>query len=193
MRKFLIPAARPLSWPLGWSRSPRRSPRTPAATTIKVDAKVTPNKAGPRQAAGRQAVTAKVTVTTTGDVEHPIIESGDDLLPQGRALQGRKYTEVLDGHAEAAAAPTRARPSRSSAQGSGAASADTVQTGPKVTVVNGGKNLILATSRCSTRRACAPPSRPRSPKSGQVVLQAALRGAAVAADRRGHPDHAEQR
>jgi hypothetical protein len=143
MRKFLIPTTAAAVLAVGVVEVATTIAQDSGPTTIKVDAKATPNNGGTKAKPQGHKVTAKVTVTTTGDIEHPIVESGEIYFPKGGKYQGEKYTKC------ATATLTRggpdACPDKSNiGSGSGSASADTVEAGPKVQIFNGGKNLTLA-------------------------------------------------
>jgi hypothetical protein len=140
MRKFLIPTTAAAVLAVG---AVAFAQGDGGPTTITVKATATPNNGGSKAKPQGHKVTAKVTVTTSGDVEHPIVKGGTIFFPKGGKYQGQKYTKC------AQATLTRGGPSACPGkakigQGSGSASADTVEAGPKVQLFNGGKNLILA-------------------------------------------------
>lgn len=167
MRKFLIPTTAAAVLAVGAVEVATTIAQDSGPTSIKVDASATPKNGGSKSKPQGHKVTAKITVTTTGDVEHPIVQSGDIYFPKGGKYQGEKYTKC------AQATLTRggpdACPSKSLiGKGNGSASADTVEAGPKVVVVNGGKNLILAyvtLQRPARVRAVVPAK--LTPQSGQ--------------------------
>lgn len=142
MRKFLIPTAVAVV-AVGAVEVATTLAQDNGPTSITVKASATPNNGGSKAKPQGHKITAKVTVTTQGDVDHPIVESGVIYFPKGGKYQGEKYTKCAS--ATLARSGPDGCPSKSIiGKGSGSASADTVEAGPKVVVVNGGKNLILA-------------------------------------------------
>ena len=110
-------------------------------TTVKADTKVSPNKAGTKKKPQGVKLTFNATFTTPGDVEHPIIQSGDAYIGKGGLYNGGKYKSCSQ------ATISRGGPSACPKEsimgsGSGDALADTVHTVPKITVVNGGAKKI---------------------------------------------------
>jgi hypothetical protein len=143
MRKFLIPTAAAAVLAVGTVEVATTIAQDSGPTSIKVDAKATPNNGGTKKKPQGHKVTANVTVTTVGDVDHPIVQEGDIYFPKGGKYQGEKYTKCAQ--ATLSRGGPDACPSKSKiGQGNGSASADTVEAGPKVQIFNGGKNLILA-------------------------------------------------
>jgi hypothetical protein len=143
MRKFLIPTAAAAVLAVGTVEVATTIAQSDGPTTIKVDATATPKNGGSKKKPQGHKVKAKVTVTTVGDVEHPIVQEGDIFFPKGGKYQGEKYTKCSK--ATLSRGGPSACPSKSRiGEGSGSASADTVEAGPKVQIFNGGKNLILA-------------------------------------------------
>jgi hypothetical protein len=166
MRKFLIPAGVAVL-AAGTVEVATSIAQDPGPTAITVKATATPNNGGSKAKPQGHKVTAKVTVTTTGDVEHPIVQSGVIYFPKGGKYQGEKYTKCAQ--ATLARSGPDGCPSKSRiGDGSGSASADTVEAGPKVQIFNGGKNLILAyvtLQRPARVRAVVPAK--LTPQSGQ--------------------------
>jgi hypothetical protein len=143
MRKFLIPTTAAAVLAVGAVEVATTIAQDSGPTSIKVDASATPNNGGSKAKPQGHKITAKITVTTAGDVEHPIVKNGDIYFPKGGKYQGEKYTKCSS--ATLKRGGPDACPSKSIiGSGSGSASADTVEAGPKVVIVNGGKNLILA-------------------------------------------------
>ncbi|HET6509312.1 MAG TPA: hypothetical protein VFG42_21120 [Baekduia sp.] len=143
MRKFLIPTAAAAVLAVGVVEVSTTIAQDSGPTTIKVKATATPNNGGSKSKPQGHKVVAKITVTTAGDVDHPIVQSGDIYFPKGGKYQGEKYTKCASAvltRGGPGACPTKSR----IGEGSGSASADTVEAGPKVQIFNGGKNLILA-------------------------------------------------
>lgn len=142
MRKFLIPTAAAVL-ALGTVEVATTIAQGEGPTSIKVEAKATPNNGGSKAKPQGHKVTAKVTVTTTGDVDHPIVQSGTIYFPKGGKYQGEKYTKCAS--SVLARSGPDGCPSKSLiGSGKGSANADTVEAGPAVKLVNGGKNLVLA-------------------------------------------------
>lgn len=143
MRKFLIPTAAATILAVGTVEVATTIAQDSGPTSIKVDAKATPNNGGSKAKPQGHKISAKVTVTTVGDVDHPIVESGVIYFPKGGKYQGQKYTKCAQ--ATLARSGPDGCPTKSKiGSGSGSADADTVEAGPKVQIFNGGKNLILA-------------------------------------------------
>lgn len=142
MRKFLIPTTAAAVLAVGVVEVATTIAQDPN-TTITVDAKATPNNGGSKAKPQGHKVTAKITVTTKGDVEHPVAESGVILFPKGGKYQGEKYTKCSQSTL-ARSGPDGCPGKSKIGSGSGSADADTVEAGPKVQIFNGGKNLILA-------------------------------------------------
>jgi hypothetical protein len=141
MRKFLIPAVGVLA--LAAVEVVPSIAQDSSSTTVKVDAKVSPNKAGTKAKPQGVKVTATATFTTVGDVEHPIITGGDIYIGKGALYNGGKFTSCSE------ATLSRGGPSACPAKsimgkGSGDALADTVHTVPRVTFVNGGASRVYA-------------------------------------------------
>jgi hypothetical protein len=140
MRKFLIPAAAAGVLAVG-AVEVATTIAQGGPTTITVDAKATPNNGGSKAKPQGHKISAKITVTTAGDVDHPIVQSGDVFFPKGSLYQGQKFTSCKK------AVLSRSGPDGCPAKsimgkGSGSANADTVEAGPKVVIINGGKNLV---------------------------------------------------
>lgn len=141
MRKFLIPTA--VAVLAAGTVEVATTIAQSGPTSITIDAKATPNNGGSKAKPQGHKITAKVTVTTTGDVDHPIVNSGVMYFPKGGKYQGEKYTKCAQ--ATLARSGPDGCPSKSKiGDGKGSADADTVEAGPKVQLFNGGKNLILA-------------------------------------------------
>jgi hypothetical protein len=143
MRKFLIPTTAAAVLAVGVVEVATTIAQDSGPTSITVKASATPNNGGTKAKPQGHKVTAKITVTTTGDVDHPIVESGTIYFPKGGKYQGEKYTKCAQ--ATLSRGGPDACPSKSQiGRGFGSASADTVEAGPKVKIFNGGKNLTLA-------------------------------------------------
>jgi hypothetical protein len=137
MRKFLIPVAGVLAVTAVTTVAIAQDP----ATTVTATTKVSPNKAGTKKKPQGVKLTFNATFTTAGDVEHPIIQSGDAYIGKGGLYNGGKYKSCSQ------ATISRGGPSACPKEsimgsGSGDALADTVHTVPKITVVNGGAKKI---------------------------------------------------
>jgi hypothetical protein len=140
MRKFLIPAVAVLAL-VAVEVAPTVAQDSPQ-TTLTVTPTVSPNKAGTKKKPQGVTLTAKLHLETPGDLEKPIMTSGDAYFPPGSLYNGAKYPKCTEAKLNAgglAACP----PKSIMGKGSGDAIADTVITHPSVTVVNGGGNKIL--------------------------------------------------
>lgn len=154
MRKVLITAATLAA--LGAMAVP--SVAQDAPTAVKVDATVSPGKAGTKKKPRGVKLNVKVTWSTPGDVEKPVIQKARVMFPQGSLYNGAKYTKCalsVMARRGLSACP------KESIMGTGTASAwaDTVRTYPKITVVNaGGKDVCLWTVMTNPARvsACVP-------------------------------------
>ena len=141
MRKFLIPTAALGALALVAVEVAPTIAQDASPTQFSATATVSPNQAGTK--AKPQGVTLKFNAkwTTTGDVEHPIIQSGDVNIPKGGLYNGGKFpscSAATLGHG----GPSKCPPKSIMGEGSGDALADLVHTTPKITVVNGGKDKI---------------------------------------------------
>jgi hypothetical protein len=141
MRKFLIPAVGALAL-AAVEVAPTIAQDGASPTTLTATPTVSPNKAGTTKKP--QGVKLAVTVrwVTAGDVEKPIIQTGDVLFPKGSLYNGAKYPKcsqaVLDNGG------LDACPKKSiMGTGGGDAHADTVITHPDITVVNGGGGKVF--------------------------------------------------
>src|SRR5690349_9080426 len=129
MRKVLIPAAAVLAL-AAVEVAPTIAQDSP--TTFTADATVSPNKAGTKKKPQGVKLTFSAKWTTTGDVEHPIIQSGDVYIPKAGKYNGGKYPSCSE------ATLNRSGPSGCPAKsimgsGTGEADADTEKTHPKIT------------------------------------------------------------
>jgi hypothetical protein len=113
------------------------------STSVVVEAKVSPNKAG--TPGNPQGVTLSGSVKWSSEegVEPPIITKFDILIAKGGVYNGGKYPKCSQ------AVANRSGPSACPAKSimgsaTGAAYADNVITRPKVTLINGGANDICA-------------------------------------------------
>jgi hypothetical protein len=141
MRKYLIPTAALGALALAAVEVAPTIAQSSSPTTFSATATVSPNKAGTKAKPKGVKLTFNAKWVTTGDVEHPIIQSGDVNIPKGGLYNGGKFPSC------SAATLGRGGPSKCPAhsimgKGSGDALADTVHTTPKITVVNGGKGVI---------------------------------------------------
>lgn len=110
-------------------------------TTFTADATVSPNKAGTKKKPQGVKLTFKAKWVTTGDVEHPIVTSGDVYIPKGGLYNGGKYPSC-SAATLGRGGPTKCPSKSIMGKGSGEADADTAKTRPQITVINGGKNKI---------------------------------------------------
>jgi hypothetical protein len=139
MRKFLIPAAAVLAL-VAVEVAPTIA-QDSSPTTFTATATVSPNKAGTKKKPQGVKLSFTAKWVTTGDVEHPIIASGDVYIPKGGLYNGGKYpscSAATLGHG----GPSKCPPHSIMGEGSGVADADTATTKPQITVVNGGASKI---------------------------------------------------
>jgi hypothetical protein len=140
MRKFMIPAAGLLALGLAAIEVAPTIAQNPN-TTFTTTTSVSPNKAGTKAKPQGVKLTFNAKWETTGDVDHPIIQSGTVYIPKGGLYNGGKYPKCSAatlGHGGPAGCPAKSI----MGSGSGDALADTVHTTPKITVVNGGSGVI---------------------------------------------------
>jgi hypothetical protein len=112
-------------------------------TSITVDAKVTPNKAGTKRNPQGVTLSGRIRWESEEGIEPPIVTAFDTLISKGGVYNGGKYPKC------AMAKVNRSGPGacpKKSIMGSakGSAYADDVITRPKVTFVNGGAKNICA-------------------------------------------------
>lgn len=141
MRKFLIPTAALGALALTAVEVAPTIAQSSTNTTVSADTTVSPNKAGTKAHPQGVKLSFNAKFTTTGDVEHPIIQSGDVNIPKGGLYNGGKFpscSAATLGHGGPSKCPAKAI----MGTGSGDALADTVHTEPRITVVNGGKDRI---------------------------------------------------
>jgi hypothetical protein len=142
MRKFLIPAGVAVLAVVAVEVAPVIA-QDSGPTTFTVNATASPNKAGTKKKPQGVKLTFSAKWVTSGDVEHPIITSGDVFIQKGAGVyNGGKYPKCSAatlGHGGPSACP----PKSIMGAGTGDALADTVHTAPKITVVNGGANKIF--------------------------------------------------
>jgi hypothetical protein len=110
-------------------------------TTVTVDAKVTPSKAGTKRNPRGVTLSGNIRWESEAGIEPPIVTAFDILISKGGVFNGGKYpkcAEALINRRGPGACP------RKSIMGSatGVALADTEITRPKVTFVNGGARRI---------------------------------------------------
>jgi hypothetical protein len=140
MRKFLIPAMGILA--LAAVEVAPTIAQDSSPTSLTVDAKVSPNKAGTKKKPQGVKLTFTAKWTTAGDVEHPIIQGGDVYIPKGGKYNGAKYPSC-SAATLGRGGPSKCPPKSIMGKGSGDALADDVHTTPKVTVINGGGSKIF--------------------------------------------------
>ncbi|HEY6762863.1 MAG TPA: hypothetical protein VI318_25395 [Baekduia sp.] len=141
MRKFLIPTAALGVLALAAVEVAPTIAQDSSPTQFTATATVSPNKAGTKKKPQGVKLTFNAKWVTSGDVEHPIITSGDVNIPKGGLYNGGKFPSC------SAATLSHGGPSKCPAKsimgsGTGDALADTVHTAPKITVVNGGASRI---------------------------------------------------
>jgi hypothetical protein len=138
MRKFLIPAVGALAL-VAVEVAPTIAQDPP--TKISATTTVSPNKAGTKKKPQGVKLDFKATYTTTGDVEHPIIQGGTVYITKGALYNGGKYPKC-SADTLAQGGPSACPAKSIMGSGSGHAHADDVITIPKITVVNGGAKTI---------------------------------------------------
>jgi hypothetical protein len=139
MRKFLIPAVAALAL-VAVEVAPTIA-QDSTNTTISAKTTVSPNKAGTKKKPQGVQLDFKATYTTTGDVEHPIVQGGTVYITKGALYNGGKYPKCSAAtlaHGGPSACPAKSIMGK----GSGHAHADDVVTIPTITVVNGGAKTI---------------------------------------------------
>lgn len=131
------------------------------APSVKVTAKVTPNKAGTKK--HPQSVKLKTTITwqNLGPATQPIVQTFDVLFPKGALYGGGKVPSCSYGKLNAAG-PTACPKASIMGSGGGNAYADQVITHPKITVVNGGKSKVFFYTVLNN------PARVQSPVIGKI-------------------------
>jgi hypothetical protein len=141
MRKFLIPTAALSALALVAVEVAPTIAQDASPTQFSATATVSPNKAGTKAKPQGVKLTFNAKWTTTGDVEHPIIQSGDVNIPKGGLYNGGKFPSC-SAATLGRGGPDKCPPKSIMGTGSGDALADQVHTTPKITVVNGGKDKI---------------------------------------------------
>ncbi len=115
-----------------------------ADTTVTVDAKVSPNKAGtPKKPKGVQ-LSGKIKWTSSAEVEPPVITKFDILFGKGGVYNGGKYPKCSAKklNDKKKGGPDNCPKESIMGSATGLAYADLEPTRPKVTVVNGGAKGI---------------------------------------------------
>lgn len=164
MRKFLIPTTAVAALAVLAVEVAPTIAQDQGPTTVNVDATATPKNGGSKKKPQWHKLHVKITLTTTGDVDKPVMESGDVLFPKGSLYNGGKYPKCSK------ATLSRSGPDGCPAKsimgkGSGSANADTVETAPKITVVNGGANTVWFYTVLQH------PARVRAPVEGHITKQ----------------------
>jgi hypothetical protein len=169
MRKFLIPAVAALAV-VTVEVAPTIA-QSDGPTKVEVDASVSPNNGGSKKKPQGHTVKAKITVTTSPDVDKPVVEGGEVYFPKGALYNGKKFASCSK--ATISRGGPDACPKKSiMGKGSGSANADTVETAPKVVVVNGGKSTVwFYTTLQRPARVRAPVEGKISKASGQWALK----------------------
>jgi len=127
-------------------------------TTITVDAKVIPNKAGTKRKPQGVKLTGKIRWESEAGIEPPIVTAFDILISKGGVFNGGKYPKCAQSKINRSG--PGACPKKSiMGSATGSAFADDVITRPKVTFVNGGaKNICFYTvlTNPARVRTCVP-------------------------------------
>ena len=116
--------------------------QAPPPIKLRVDARVSPNKAGtPKKPQG-----VKLGVTTyiemPKDYEPPIVTTVDVWFPKGGLYNGAKHPSCSQSTLDRRG-PSACPRGSIMGDGRGTATADTVPTYPKITVVNGGRDKVF--------------------------------------------------
>jgi hypothetical protein len=156
MRKLLVPTIGALA--LGGALVVPAVAQAPAQTSVTVEAKVTPNKAGTKRKPQGVTLSGTIRWQSQEGIEPPIITAFDILIGKGGVYNGGQFAKCSE------AVLNRRGPDacpRESIMGSatGAAFADTVITRPRVTIVNGGAKRICfytVLTNPARVRACVP-------------------------------------
>ncbi len=134
----------------------------PPITTVTAEAKVTPDKPGTKKKPRGVKLKVDVHWDTPGDVEKPVVQRATVMFPKGSKYNGGKFPKC--------SANTMSRkgiggcPKGSiMGKGSAVAYADTVMTYPKITVVNGGKDMIYLWTVMTN------PARVQAPVPGRIT------------------------
>jgi hypothetical protein len=141
MRKYLIPTAALGVIAVAAIEVAPTIAQSSSPTTITATTTVSPNKAGTKKKPQGVKLTFNARFTTSGDVEHPIIQSGDVNIPKGGLYNGGKFASCSVATL-GRGGPSKCPPKSIMGTGTGVARADTVPTIPKITVVNGGAGRI---------------------------------------------------
>lgn len=131
-------------------------------TTMTAKATVSPSKAGTKKKP--QPVKLKVNVKwdTPGDVEKPVIERGVVLFPKGSLYNGGKHPKCSES-VLSRGGPDDCPKGSIMGTGSGTAFADQDITRPKITVVNGGANMVYLYTVLQN------PARVQAPVPGKIT------------------------
>jgi hypothetical protein len=139
MRKFLIPAVAALA--VAAVEVAPTIAQDPPNTIVTATSTVTPNKAGTKKKPQGVKLNFKATFSTSGDVEHPIIQGGTVYITKGALYNGGKYAKC-SASTLAHGGPAKCPPKSIMGKGGGQAHADQTITNPVITVVNGGSKVI---------------------------------------------------
>jgi hypothetical protein len=136
MRKILILAVGALALAVAAVAIAQTPP-----TTMTNNVTVSPNKAGTKKKPQGVKLNFKSTFTTAADLERPIITGGTVLIGKGGVYNGGKFATCSEATLNRGG-PSKCPPKSIMGKGTGVAKADTVETRPKITVVNGGAKKI---------------------------------------------------
>jgi hypothetical protein len=110
--------------------------------TVSVDARVTPNKAGTKRHPQGVKVDVTAHIHIPNDYDPPLVQSVDVWFPKGGLYNGGKFPKCSQN--TLARRGLRGCPAGSiMGHGTAMATADTVPTIPKITVVNGGADRVF--------------------------------------------------
>jgi len=116
-------------------------------TGVKVNAKVTPKKAGTKKKPKGVKLSGKVQWSTEAGFEPPVITAANVLISKGGVYNGGKYAKCSKKKLQRDGGPNNCPKKSIMGKASGLALADTVPTKPKVVIVNGGaKSSFLYTT-----------------------------------------------
>ena len=127
-------------------------------TTVTVDTKVTPNKAGTKRKPQGVKLSGTIRWESESGIEPPIVTAFNILISKGGLYNGGKYPKCAQAQVNRKG-PGSCPPKSIMGSATGSAHADDVITHPKVTFVNGGaKNICFYTvlTNPARVRTCVP-------------------------------------
>ena len=132
------------------------------STTITADATVSPSKAGTKKKPQGVKLTVKVKWSSPADIEKPVTQRAIAFFPKGSLYNGSKYPKCSQDQLSRGG-PQSCPPKSIMGKGTGTAFADQVLTVPKITVVNGGGNMVYLYTVLNN------PARVQAPVPGKIT------------------------